>query len=213
MCRTSHFLQFHTLLLCGLFLAAWGCAPDMADQPHLEPLEGTSFFLDGQSARPLVPGTVARGHLRTDLAFFEGVVSGQPVRAIPTQTVAEHLGISTADENVELQILRRGQERYNIFCTPCHDRVGSGQGMVVLRGYPAAPSYHIERLRNAPDGHFFDVITNGFGRMPSYADQILPADRWAIVAYVRALQLSQHANVSELPTSDRQVLQFGEGEP
>jgi mono/diheme cytochrome c family protein len=151
----------------------------MHDQPKYEPLEATTFFDDGMSARPPVPGTVARGSLGGDELFLTGKVGGQPAPVFPYPVTRE--------------MVDRGQERYDIFCAPCHDRVGTGRGMVVRRGYREPPSLHIERLRAAPPGHFFDVITNGFGAMPDYRAQIPPADRWAIVAYVRALQLSQHA--------------------
>lgn len=190
-----------------LFIACAGCRQDMADQPHFEPLEASDFFADGQASRPLVPGTVARGHLRIDKAFFEGQENGKPIETYPRQKVAERLRISGDDEQVMARILGRGRERFDIFCAACHDRTGSGQGIVVQRGFPAPPSYHSDRLREAPIGHFYDVITHGLGRMPDYAGQIPPADRWAIVAYVRALQLSQHADVGELSAIDREALQ------
>lgn len=175
-----------------LTAAGPGCRQKMVDQPRYEPLEASSFFADGQASRPLVEGTVARGQLRLDDHFFTGKTNGEFVRAFPLAVTEEHL--------------KRGQERFNIFCAPCHGRLGNGQGMVVRRGFPRPPSYHIDRLRDAPVGYLFDVITNGFGRMPDYADQIPPADRWKIAAYVRALQLSQHAPVTELPEEDRQKL-------
>lgn len=184
----------------------------MADQPRVEPLEASKFFADGQSARPLVPGTVARGQLRIDTAFFEGKVDGKPVAEFPQQTVADRFRLSGDDETVMKQILKRGRQRFDIFCSACHDRTGGGRGMVVQRGFPAPPSYHSERLRGAPVGHFYDVVTNGIGRMPDHAAQIPPADRWAIAAYVRALQLSQHADVNELSDSDRRALRAGEGD-
>jgi mono/diheme cytochrome c family protein len=199
--------------LLALFATCVGCRQDMADQPHFEPLEASDFFADGQAARPLVPGTVARGQLRIDTAFFEGKVDGKPVETYPRQMVAEQLRLSGGDEQVMAQILGRGRERFDIFCAACHDRNGSGQGMVVQRGFPTPPSYHSDRLREAPVGHFYDVITHGFGRMPDYADQIPPADRWAIIAYLRALQLSQHAQVGELPAPDREALQSKGGTP
>jgi mono/diheme cytochrome c family protein len=139
------------------------------------------------SARPLVAGTIARGHLQLDQGFFTGRVNGELVRELPIE--------------VTRQTLRRGRERYDIYCSPCHDRAGYGGGMVAQRGFPAPPSYHIDRLREMPPGHFFEVMTQGFGRMPSYADQVPPEDRWAIAAYVQALQLSQHARADELPES------------
>lgn len=169
-----------------IFLLA-GCQRDMEDQARLEPYEPNDFFTDGLTARPLVPGTVARGLLRLDTALYEGRVGNDLVREFPIELTRE--------------TLLRGQERYVIYCSPCHDRAGYGQGMVVQRGFPPAQSLHTDRLREMPPGHYFEVITQGFGRMPSYADQIPPVDRWAIVAYVQALQLSQYAPADELPES------------
>ena len=165
-----------------------GCRQDMHDQPKYRPLRGTTFFRDGSSARPLVEGTIARGTLQEDEAFFVGKVGGAAVTELPF-AVDEH-------------VLDRGEQRYNIYCTPCHDRTGTGRGMVVQRGYRQPPSLHDERLRTAPPGHFFDVITNGFGAMPDYRAQIAPRDRWAIVAYIRALQLSHRASPSDIPGGD-----------
>jgi hypothetical protein len=170
-----------------------GCRQDMHDQPRYEPLEPSTFFADGRSSRPLVEGTVARGDLRLDELLYTGKVNGEPSETLPFPVTRELLG--------------RGQERYNIYCTPCHDHVGNGQGMIVQRGLRPPPSFHIERLRAAPIGHFFDVITNGYGAMANYAVEVATADRWAIAAYIRALQLSQHAEVAELPEADRRHLQ------
>jgi mono/diheme cytochrome c family protein len=170
-----------------------GCTPDMADQPRYEPLEASSFFADGLSARPRIAGTVARGELRLDDHFERGIVDGQPATTLPME--------------VDRPLLVRGQQRYNIFCSNCHDRTGAGQGMVVERGFPRPPSYHIDRLRGAPPGYIFDVITNGLGRMPEHGSMIEPADRWAIVAYLRTLQLSQHAESSRLTGDDLNKLQ------
>lgn len=183
--------------IATMLVAAAGIAPvigcrEMADQARLEPLEASEFFADGKSARPLLPGTVARGHLRVDRAMVTGKVEGQPVARLPVAVTAT--------------VMQRGKERYNIFCAHCHDRVGNGQGMVVRRGFPRPPSYHIRRLREAPPGHLFDVITNGLGRMPSLSPQIPPEDRWAIVAYVRALQFSQYAPRQRLKPADLQQL-------
>lgn len=136
---------------------------------------------------------MARGQLRTDTRFYLGKAGGKLVSTLPLPLTRE--------------LLRRGRERYNIYCTPCHDSVGNGQGIVVRRGFRRPPSYHIDRLREAPIGHFFDVISNGFGVMASYAVQVRPADRWAIAAYIRALQLSQHATLAEVPTDQRRQLQ------
>lgn len=168
----------------------------MHDQPKYKPLAATTFFDDGRAARPLVAGTVARGQLRNDEAFYQGRQGAEPVTTFPFA--------------VTKQILLRGRERYNIFCAPCHGQVGDGQGMVVQRGFRSPPSFHIDRLREAPAGHFFDAVTNGFGAMPSYASRISPEDRWAIVAYVRALQLSQHASPADVPADQRHLL---EGRP
>lgn len=176
----------------AFLLAAVGCARDMEDQPRYEPLEASDFFDDGMSARPRVEGTVARGRLEVSEHFYEGMVDGQLAERLPME--------------VDQTLLQRGQARYNIFCANCHDRVGTGQGMVVQRGFPQPPSYHEPRLRGVPDGHIYNVITNGLGRMAPYGPYIPPADRWAIVAYVRALQLSQHADLDWLDDQDRSAL-------
>ena len=173
--------------LAGLLLVA-GCRQDMHNQPKYRPLRASAFFRDGASARPLVEGTVARGTLQQDEAFFTGKSGGTPIPELPFP--------------IDEQVLDRGQERFGIYCTPCHDATGSGRGMVVQRGFRQPPSLHDDRLRNAPAGYFFDVITNGFGVMPDYRAQIPPRDRWAIVAYIRALQLSQHASAAEIPGGD-----------
>ena len=169
-----------------------GCQQKMADQPRYEPLEHSTFFNDERASRPLIEGTVARGHLRADDHLYAGKVNGKLVDTFPFP--------------VTRAVLARGQERFNIYCSPCHDRTGYGQGMVVRRGYRAPPSYHIDRLRQAPVGHFFEVMTNGFGVMPSYAQQVRVQDRWAIAAYIRALQLSQHAALADVPQEQRQKL-------
>ena len=173
-----------TGVVSGLLLVS-GCRQDMHDQPRYEPLEASSFFADGRASRPLVPGTVARGQLRTDTHFYLGKVDGRLVETLPVP--------------VTRPLLERGRERYDIYCAPCHDRLGSGQGMIVRRGFRRQPSLHIDRLREAPIGHFFDVISNGFGVMTDYAVQVTPRDRWAIAAYVRVLQLSQHAQLADVP--------------
>jgi len=151
-------------------------------------MQSSTFFDDGRSERPVVPGTVARGQLRTDEAFYTGKLNGVEVDTFPFPITRE--------------VLARGQERYNIYCTPCHDRLGDGQGMIVQRGFPPPPSYHIDRLRQAPVGHFFSVMTNGYGTMYSYASRVTPEDRWAIAAYIRALQLSQDAKLADLEAVD-----------
>ena len=164
----------------------------MADQPRPKPLAQSGFFADERSARPQVEGTVARGHLEADELFSRAQSGDRTVESFPFA--------------VTLKTLRRGEERFNIFCAPCHDRVGNGRGMIVRRGFRAPPSLHIDRLRQAPAGYFFSVISRGFGAMPDYAEQIAPEDRWAIVAYIRALQLSQHATLAEVPDDQRQQL-------
>ena len=181
--------QSKKLVLAGLCLvAASGCRQDMHNQPKSRGLRPSTFFADKASARPLVEGTVARGTLQEDEAFFTGKIANVDVKELPFA--------------VDEAVLNRGQERYNIFCTPCHDGTGGGQGMVVKRGYRPPPSFHIDRLRAADAGHFFDVMTNGFGAMPDYKVQISARDRWAIVAHVRALQLSQHAAQADIPGGD-----------
>jgi mono/diheme cytochrome c family protein len=175
-----------------ILLLATACRQDMHDQPRYEPLERSTFFDDGRSARPFVEGTVARGHLKSDEHFYTGKVNGELVNALPFPATKE--------------VLDRGHERYNIYCSPCHDRVGNGRGIIVQRGFRQPPSLHIDRLRQAPLGHFFDVMTNGFGTMYSYADRITPQDRWAIVAYIRALQMSQNATLDDVPVEERSKL-------
>ncbi len=165
----------------------------MAEQPSYRPLAKSSFFGDDRSARPLLPGTVARGQLRADEPFYTGKSGENPIATLPVPLTPE--------------LLRRGQERFDIFCAPCHDRTGSGGGMVVLRGYRRPPSFHSDRLRQAPVGHFFDVMTRGFGAMPDYAAEVPPADRWAIAAYIRALQVSQHATLADVPPEARRALE------
>ena len=172
-----------------------GCRQDMHDQPKYIPLRPSSFFADGRSERPLLEGTVARGHLQADTAFYTGRVGGKLIDIFPLP--------------VTRQLLERGQQRFNIFCSPCHDRLGNGNGMIVQRGYRHPPSYHIDRLRQAPPGHFFDVISNGIGPMPDYAAQVPTADRWAIVAYIRVLQYSQAASVNDVPPEIRSQLEKG----
>jgi mono/diheme cytochrome c family protein len=186
-------LSHKHLLLLALTFGLWGCRQDMHDQPRYKPLAGTDFFGDGRSARPVVEGTVARGHLRVDSGRYAGKVDGQDVSVFPFPI--------TKDD------LERGQERFTIYCSPCHSRIGDGNGMVVRRGFRQAASYHSERLIKAPIGHFFDVITNGFGAMPSYASRVEPDDRWRIAAYIRVLQLSENATIDDVPADQRGVLE------
>jgi mono/diheme cytochrome c family protein len=174
-------------VVAAAFVVVGGCTrrePDMAGQPKYRPLQASAFFADGSSARPLVPGTVARGQLRTDAHLFEGTVNEQPATTFP-------FAMTMAD-------LRRGQQRFDIYCLPCHGATGHGDGMIVQRGFVKPPSYHELRLRQAPVGHFYDVMTNGYGAMYSYAARVDVDDRWRIAAYIRALQLSQNAPVEAL---------------
>jgi mono/diheme cytochrome c family protein len=170
-------------------LALSACRQDMHDNPRSEPLEASRVFGDGSASRPLVEGTVPRGHLNEDDALFTGKVGGQPVTEFPFAITRKELD--------------RGQDRFNIYCAPCHSRLGDGRGMVVLRGHRQPPSFHIDRLRDAPPGYVYDVITNGFGAMPDYRAQLTPQDRWAVVAYLKALQLSQHATMADVPEAER----------
>jgi mono/diheme cytochrome c family protein len=170
----------------------------MYDQPKYQPLQKSTFFADGRGSRPLVEGTVARGTL--DSAAAPLPPGGAPGSADLVTTLPVPL---------TRELVSRGRERFEIFCTPCHDRTGGGGGMVVRRGYRPPPSLHIDRLRDAPVGHFYDVMTRGLGAMPDYAQQISPSDRWAIAAYVKALQLSQRASAAELPPRERARLESG----
>lgn len=183
----------HRITLLPLILSLAACRQDMHNQPRYKPLAGTGFFGDGRSARPSPEGTVARGELHIDKARYTGKVDGNDVTAFP-------FPITRAD-------VSRGQQRFNIYCSPCHSRLGDGNGMIVRRGFRQAANYNTDKLRNAPVGHFFDVITNGFGAMPSYASRIPPDDRWRIVAYIRVLQFSQNAKLEDAPPAERQELE------
>jgi len=173
--------------------AAAGCRQDMHDQPRYEPFEASDFFDDGRSARPLVVGTVARGFLNEDQHLHRGRIGGELADRFPFA--------------VDRTVLERGRERYGIFCAPCHDAAGNGNGVIVQRGFKHPPSFHIQRLREAPPGWFFEVITKGYGAMYDYADRVPPADRWAITAYVRALQRSAHASLADVPQAQRDELE------
>lgn len=195
-------------LVC--LLLPLGCQQRMAMQPSYKPLDPSDFFQDGRSARPLVPGTVARGYLRTDVEFFLGrrnrgtpaaaaaVVGniGNPLGAAAVQVAAEANryadNVDTFPFPVTREVMQEGRNRYMIYCVVCHDPAGTGEGKIVERGYTEPPSYHIDRLRRAPVGHFFQVMTEGYGSMPDYRQQLTPRQRWAVAAYIRALQLSQH---------------------
>ena len=171
-------------LLGGLTLIV-GCRQDMQDQPKFVPQRGTSLFADGRSARPQVEHTVARGQLREDAYFYTGLLNGKEQDQLPFPAT--------------LQVLERGQERFNVYCTPCHSRVGNGAGMIVQRGYKPAGNFHDAKRLAEPLSHYFYVMTNGYGAMPDYSAQLTPADRWAVAAYIRALQLSQNAKASDVP--------------
>ena len=178
-------------LLVGAIGTA-GCRQDMHNTPSGQPLRESLFTKNVSTSRAPVEGTVARGTLQDDAAFFTGKEGATAVNALTFQLTAE--------------ILDRGEQRFNIYCAPCHGVSGRGDGMIVRRGYRQPPSFHVDRLQQAPLGHFYDVMTNGFGAMPDYRAQVTPRDRWAIAAYVRALQLSQHATAADIPAEERQKL-------
>jgi mono/diheme cytochrome c family protein len=165
----------------------------MYDQPRYEPLEASTFFENGQSSRPLVAGTVARGQLRDDDHLYKGMVDGKLADTFPFE--------------IDREALDRGRERYDIYCAPCHGRVGDGAGMIVKRGFSAPPTFHSEKFRTEGVGHLFNVITNGHGAMYSYASRVPPRDRWAIAAYIRALQLSQNATIDDVPADKKSQLE------
>lgn len=177
------------ILSTGAMLVLAGCRQDMQDEPKFFPQRGTTFYPDGRSVRPQVANTVARNQGGEDSYFYTGLINGKEGDGLPIDLTPDTMA--------------RGQERFNIYCTPCHSRVGNGDGMIVQRGYRPAGDFHTDRLRNAPLGHFFNVMTNGYGAMPDYAAQIAPQDRWAIAAYIRALQLSQDAKQADVPAGSR----------
>src|SRR5438477_4538183 len=183
---------FLATALCAIALTGCDMAlrQDMADQPKNLPQSPSEFFSDGRSERQLVENTVAHGAVDNDVYHVPNDYVGYPLP-------------------VDEKLLERGEDRYRIFCTPCHGLQGDGNGMAAVRGMKHPPSFHIDRLRQAPNGYFYDVITNGFGAMYSYAERIPPRDRWAIIAYVRALQLSRNAKVSDLPEDLRQRVTSG----
>jgi len=187
-------LKLAVVVLAGA--ASVACRQDMQDQPKYIPLRPSEFFSDGRSERPLIDGTVARGHLNDDAAFYTGKgPDGKPLDTFPFPVTKD--------------VILRGQDRFNVYCSPCHDRAGDGNGMIVRRGYRKPPSYHTDKIRQLQNGFIYDVITNGFGAMPDYAAQIAPRDRWAIVAYVRALQLSRNASINDVPAEARAQLSQG----
>ncbi|MDH4070891.1 MAG: cytochrome c [Ignavibacteria bacterium] len=176
-------------ILLGVSL--FGCT-DMYDGQKIKPMEESRFFADRLSSRPLVEGTIPRGGLRHDPHLYTGKVDGKLVESFPFE--------------ITEQVMKRGEERYNTFCSPCHGRTGDGTGMIVQRGFPKPNSFHSDTLRAKPVGHFYDVILNGYGRMYSYAPSIRVDDRWAIAAYIRALQYSRHASAADLTSSERSSL-------
>jgi mono/diheme cytochrome c family protein len=201
---------FAFCLLPFAFLSS-ACREDMQNQPKYRPYRQSTFFKDGESGRQPIEGTVARGHLKDDVQFYTGKTTGSASTA-QSDATSEFQGFTNSfPREVTEETLKRGEERYNIYCSVCHDRSGYGEGMVVRRGYKKPPTFHSDRLRQAPVGYLFDVITNGFGAMPDYAAQIQPKDRWAIVAYLRALQLSQNTNVDALSAEERKKLESAEG--
>ncbi len=213
--KTANMRRLFVFALClASFILTVGCRYDMQDQPRYKYYKKSDFFVDGRASRDLPQGTVPRGELREDKAFYTGKIANpNPNAQVQSTTDASGNTVVTSFPDaiakipvpVTKELVDRGQERYNIYCIVCHGPVGNGDGMVVRRGYPKPPTYHDDRLRNAPDGHFFDVMTNGWGRMNSYAHQIPVADRWAIVAYIRALQVGQNPNANATMTANRQT--------
>lgn len=182
-----------TILAAAMLCALPACRRDMFLQPKSSPLGASDFFADGADSRPIPPHTVARGDLDVDEAFYTGMAGTNPVTTLPFP--------------VTRSVLERGRECYEIDCVPCHGETGEGNGIVVQRGFPAPPSYHIKRLREAPIGHFFDVMTRGYGVMFPYAARVTPRNRWAIAAYIRALQLSEHATLADVPSNEVVLLE------
>jgi mono/diheme cytochrome c family protein len=231
------------LLALSCLLLVVGCRQQMADQPHYKPLQADDFFDDGRASRPLEPDVVARGHLRDDLQLYSGKKPDAELALVVAQDVARGASTplaraaAAAAKNpkdfyydtfpfeVTRDVLERGRQRYDIFCAVCHDRTGSGNGTVVQRGFTKPPNFHTDdsrglayqgmkvSLREVPAGYIFDVITNGYGAMPDYVQQIPASDRWAIVGYVRALQLSRHMPIDQLTPEERTMLPPGEPRP
>lgn len=185
MARAWRFVLIISAALCSL--SVWGCRQDMADQPKDKPLAPSDFFTDGRSERPLLENTVARGSIENDALFVSKDSNAFPLP-------------------LNQQLIERGENRFKIFCSPCHGLQGDGNGMIAMRGMKRPPTYHQDRLRQVANGYIYDVITNGFGAMLSYSAQIPPRDRWAIVAYVRALQLSRNAKLADLPADLREKI-------
>ena len=181
------------LLGASILIMLTGCRPDMFNQPRGNPLRESKFFKDGAASRPIPPNTVARGFLQNDEAYYRGIIGTNLVTELPFPITRE--------------MLERGRDRFEIHCSVCHGRTGEGNGMIVQRGFPAPPSYDIDRLRDAPIGHFYDVMTRGYGVMYPQASRVGPSDRWAIAAYIRVLQLSHHAVIRDLPQAERAKLE------
>lgn len=164
----------------------------MAEQPRYDTFEPSDFFADGMSERPAISGTIAYGEAMTDTLLYRGLLNGAPATTYPFPVTRE--------------VMVRGQEQFNVFCSPCHGVLGDGNGLVAQRGFCCPANFHTDRLRSAPEGHFFEVITEGMGRMPNYAYQVAPRDRWAIIAYIRVLQRSQNATINDVPPDRRNLL-------
>lgn len=195
MARTMKLAKICCLALCVLIVTT-GCTMNMRDQPKKTALQTSEFFEDGRASRPLLENTIAQNNLRLDTHFYEGQVDGELVETFPFP--------------IDAEVLARGQERYEIFCAPCHGLTGDGQGMIVQRGMTQPNSFHDEVVASQPVGHYFNAMTNGFATMYSYASRIPPEDRWAIVAYIRALQLSQDATLSDVPADKMEELENSE---
>ena len=216
-------IVFVLLLTAHCILLTTGCRRDMQDQPKMKPYRSSSFFRDGLSSRPPVEGTVPRGFLNTDTEYFTGKKAGRSSGATtsgpqPGTTSADATGAAAFPDDVEVfplpvtaELVARGRERYDIFCSACHGYTGKGDGMIVRRGFRRAASFHDERLKAAPVGHYFDAMTNGWGAMPSYSHQISVKDRWAIAAYIRALQLTQQTPEGPAPEANASPSPRAEG--
>jgi mono/diheme cytochrome c family protein len=195
------------ILLAAFLLTFTGCwRENMGTQPKAKPMQESVFFSDGATARPLVEGTIAQGDLELDSHLYRGFVGGKPATTFPDHYPTEDDGPFPTQGPQLASILQRGQAQFTIYCAMCHGDAGDGRGIIVARGFVPPPSYAIDRLRVAPVGHFFDVITNGYGAMYSYGDRLSPADRWAVVAYIRTLQLSQAAQTKDLSTDQLQQI-------
>jgi hypothetical protein len=206
--NTGRLPRVSALFAMGALLLVAGCRQDMQNEPKMIPQRGSSFFANHRGARPQLADTVARGQFHEDTYFYTGVVEGpNGYRQEP----------DLMPFPVTMTVLKRGQERYNIYCTPCHSRVGNGLGEIVMRGYKPAANFHDQVRMAQPVSHYFYVMTHGYGAMPDYSAQLTPADRWAVAAYIRALQLSQDATLKDVPTGvqvqDLQAIAAAEGHP